>query len=74
MFDGGIRTGQDVLRALALGARTCLIGRAYIFGLGAAGEAGVAKAIDIIRKELDVSMALTGVKRINEIGRHILVQ
>jgi len=74
MFDGGIRTGQDVLRALALGARSCLIGRAYIFGLGAAGEAGVAKAIDIIQKELDVSMALTGVKRINEIGRHILVQ
>jgi len=59
---------------LALGARSCLIGRAYIFGLGAAGEAGVAKAIDIIQKELDVSMALTGVKRINEIGRHILVQ
>lgn len=74
MFDGGIRTGQDVLRALALGARGCLIGRAYIFGLGAGGEAGVAKAIDIIRKELDVSMALTGVKHIHEIGRHILVQ
>ena len=74
MFDGGIRTGQDVLRALALGAKSCFIGRAYIFGLGAGGEAGVAKAIDIIRKELDVSMALTGVKRIHEIGRHILVQ
>jgi L-lactate dehydrogenase (cytochrome) len=74
MFDGGIRTGQDVLRALALGARSCLIGRAYIFGLGAAGEAGVAKAIDIIHKELDVSMALTGVKNIQEIGRHTLVQ
>lgn len=74
MFDGGIRTGQDVLRALALGARGCLIGRAYIFGLGAGGEAGVAKAIDIIRKELDVSMALTGVKHVHEIGRHNLVQ
>ena len=74
LFDGGIRSGQDVLRALALGARGCLIGRAYIFGLGAGGEAGVAKAIDIIRKELEVSMALTGVKRVNEIGRHILVQ
>ena len=74
MFDGGIRTGQDVLRALGLGARSCLIGRAYIFGLGAAGEAGVAKAIDIIRTELDVSMALTGVQSIKEIGRHILVQ
>ena len=73
-FDGGIRSGQDVLRALALGARGCLIGRAYIFGLGAGGEEGVAKAIDIIRTELDVSMALTGIKRVNEIGRHILVQ
>jgi L-lactate dehydrogenase (cytochrome) len=47
MFDGGIRTGQDVLRALALGARSCLIGRAYIFGLGAGGEAGVTRAIEL---------------------------
>jgi L-lactate dehydrogenase (cytochrome) len=74
MFDGGIRTGQDVLRALALGARSCLIGRAYIFGLAAGGETGVAKAIDIIRNELDVSMALTGVKSVQDIGRHILAQ
>jgi L-lactate dehydrogenase (cytochrome) len=74
LFDGGIRSGQDVLRALALGAKGCLIGRAYAFGLGARGEAGVAEAIDIIRKELEVSMALTGIKRINEIGRHILTQ
>jgi L-lactate dehydrogenase (cytochrome) len=74
VFDGGIRSGQDVLRALALGAKSCLIGRAYMFGLGAGGEAGVARAIDIIRKELDVSMALTGVKRVKEVGRHILAQ
>jgi L-lactate dehydrogenase (cytochrome) len=74
MFDGGIRTGQDVLRALALGARSCFLGRAYIFGLGAGGEAGVAKAIDIIRNELDVSMALTGVSSVREIGRHILAE
>jgi L-lactate dehydrogenase (cytochrome) len=72
LFDGGIRSGQDVYRALALGARGCLVGRAYIFGLGAAGEAGVAKAIDIVRRELDFTMALTGVNRVHDIGRHNL--
>jgi L-lactate dehydrogenase (cytochrome) len=72
MFEGGIRSGQDLLRALALGASSCLIGRPYIFGLGAAGEAGVLKAIEIIRNELDVSMALTGTRSIPEIDRRIL--
>ena len=72
LFDGDIRSGQDVLRALALGARGCLIGRAYIFGLGAGGEAGVARAIEIIRNELDVSMALTGARSIGEVNRHVL--
>ena len=72
MFDGGVRSGQDVLRALALGAKSCLIGRSYIYGLGAGGEPGVAKAIEIIRKELDVCMALTGVNGINEIGPSVL--
>jgi len=72
MFDGGIRSGQDVLRALALGARSCMLGRAYIYGLGALGEAGVAKAIDVIRQELDVSMALTGTRRLADIGSHVL--
>jgi L-lactate dehydrogenase (cytochrome) len=69
MFDGGIRSGQDVFRALALGARACLSGRAYIYGLGAGGEAGVARAIEIIKNELDVTMALTGVKNVGEIDR-----
>ena len=69
MFDGGIRSGQDVFRALALGARACLSGRAYVYGLGAGGEAGVARAIEIIRNELDVTMALTGVNSIAEIDR-----
>ncbi|HEY1452187.1 MAG TPA: alpha-hydroxy acid oxidase [Roseiarcus sp.] len=72
MFDGGIRSGQDVMRALALGARSCLIGRAYIYGLGAGGEAGVSTAIEIIRRELDVTMALTGLRSVSEIDRRIV--
>jgi L-lactate dehydrogenase (cytochrome) len=73
LFDGGVRSGQDVMRALALGARACLSGRAYIYGLGAGGQAGVARAIEIIRNELDVSMALTGLNSIKEIDRRAIV-
>jgi len=73
LFDGGIRTGSDMLRALALGARACLIGRAYIYGLGAGGKPGVAKAIDILKKELSVAMALTGTTRVSDIGPQVLV-
>ena len=72
MFDGGIRSGQDVMRAIALGARSCMSGRAYIYGLGAGGEAGVARAIEIIRNELDISMALTGVTSIAAIDRRVI--
>ena len=72
MFDGGIRSGQDVMRALALGAKSCMIGRAYAYGLGAGGQAGVAKAIDIIRNELNVTMGLCGVNSIAEIDDHVL--
>jgi L-lactate dehydrogenase (cytochrome) len=71
MVDGGIRSGQDVLRALALGARSCMIGRSYIYGLGAGGEAGVTKAIEIIGKELDVSMALTGTRNVRDVDRRV---
>ena len=71
-FDGGIRSGQDILRALALGAKACLVGRAYAYGLGAAGQDGVAKAIDVLHRELDVSMALTGCRTIGDIGPQTL--
>src|SRR5499427_4608101 len=72
MFDGGIRSGQDVVRALAYGARACMIGRSYIYGLGAGGEAGVAAAIDILARELDVTMALCGVKSVRDIDRSVI--
>jgi L-lactate dehydrogenase (cytochrome) len=73
LFDGGIRTGADITRALALGARACMIGRAYTWGLGAAGKSGVAQAINILKKELSVTMALTGVNKIAEIGPQVIV-
>lgn len=73
LFDGGVQSGQDILRALALGARGCLIGKAYLYALAAGGEAGVSRALAIIRAELDVSMALTGVRSVADIDRNILV-
>jgi L-lactate dehydrogenase (cytochrome) len=72
MLDSGIRSGQDVMRALALGAKSCMIGRAYVHGLGGGGEAGVAKAIDLIRNELLTTMGLCGVNIIAEIDDHVL--
>jgi len=72
MFDSGVRTGSDIMRALALGARSCIVGRSYIYGLGAGGQAGVAHAIEILRKEFDVTMALCGVKSTAEISREML--
>ncbi|MEA3174368.1 MAG: hypothetical protein QOF42_1779 [Gammaproteobacteria bacterium] len=72
MFDGGIRSGQDIAKALALGARGALIGKSYIFALAAAGEAGVTRAIEILRNELRVTLALTGVSNLAQVGPHIL--
>ena len=72
LFDGGIRNGADIVRAIALGARACLIGRSYVYGLGAGGQAGVAKAIDILEKELSVTMALTGVNKIADIDGRVI--
>ena len=71
-LDSGIRTGQDVLKAVALGAKGTYIGRAYIYGLGAMGEAGVTKALEVIHKELDISMAFCGHRDINGVDRSIL--
>ncbi|MDO8982031.1 alpha-hydroxy acid oxidase [Cypionkella sp.] len=73
-MDSGIRSGQDVLKALALGAKSTFIGRSFIYGLGAMGQAGVTKALEVIQKELDVSMALCGVQKASDISReHVLV-
>ena len=72
LVDGGIQSGQDVLRALALGARGAMIGKAFAWGLGAMGEAGVTQALEIIRKELDVTMALCGLTDVKKASPAIL--
>lgn len=72
-MDGGIRSGQDVLKAVALGARATYVGRAYLYGLGAMGEAGVTRALEIIHKELDLTMAFCGRTDIAAVDRDILV-
>jgi len=72
-MDGGIRSGQDVLKAVALGAKGVYIGRPFVYGLGALGEAGVTKALEIIHKELDTTMALCGKTRIEQVDKSILL-
>jgi L-lactate dehydrogenase (cytochrome) len=74
LFDGGVRSGQDVLKALALGAKGCLIGKAFLYALAARGEAGVTLALDIIRQELGVSLALTGANDVRKVTRDVLVR
>lgn len=73
-LDGGIRSGQDVLKAIALGAKGTYIGRPFLYGLGALGKEGVTLALDIIRKEMDTTMALCGKRRITEVGRDIIAE
>jgi len=73
-LDGGIRSGQDVIKALALGARGVYIGRAFLYGLGAMGEEGVTRVLEIIRKELDITMALCGLTDVQKVDRNILLQ
>lgn len=72
-LDSGIRSGQDVLKALALGAKGTMIGRAFVYGLGAMGEAGVTRALQVIHKELDTTMALCGERNVADLGRHNLL-
>ena len=72
LFDGGIRSGLDVLKAMASGAKACLIGRAWAFALGARGEAGVTHMLGIMRQELRMAMSLTGCTDVREAGRDLL--
>ncbi|WP_305821313.1 alpha-hydroxy acid oxidase [Massilia brevitalea] len=72
-MDGGIRSGQDVIRALALGAKGVYIGRPFLYGLGAMGEAGVARCLEIIRNELDLTMAFCGLRDVTHVDRNILL-
>jgi L-lactate dehydrogenase (cytochrome) len=74
LFDSGVRSGQDVLRAVALGAKGVLIGRAFLYGLGAMGETGVTRCLEIIHKELDITMALCGITDVRSADRSILVR
>tara|TARA_R110002020_G_scaffold358559_1_gene570860 strand:+ start:18131 stop:19297 length:1167 start_codon:yes stop_codon:yes gene_type:complete len=72
-LDSGIRSGQDVLKAMAMGAKGTYIGRAFIYGLGAMGQAGVTRALEVIHKELDTTMALCGETKVTNLGRHNLL-
>lgn len=72
-LDSGIRSGQDVLKALALGAKGTMIGRSYVYGLGAMGEPGVTKALQVIQREMDVTMALLGERSVADVGRQNLI-
>ena len=72
-LDSGIRSGQDILKAMAMGASGTMIGRAFVYGLGAMGQKGVTTALEILRKEMDTTMALCGERNIAGLGRHNLL-
>jgi L-lactate dehydrogenase (cytochrome) len=73
LLDGGVRRGADVVKALALGARACMVGRAWLYGLACAGQAGVERALTILRDEIDLAMALLGRPTIADLDRSALV-
>ena len=72
-MDSGIRSGQDIFKVMAMGAKSTFIGRSYIYGLGAMGKPGVTKALEILKNELDITMGLCGETDITKVGRHNLV-
>lgn len=74
ILDGGVRRGSDVVKALCLGARACMVGRAWLYGLAAAGEAGVDRALQILVAEMEVTLRLLGRTRLEELGRHYLTE
>ena len=72
LMDGGISSGQDILKAIALGAEGVMIGRSFVYGLSAKGKEGVTKSLEILNKELDMTMALCGKRDINDVNRDII--
>jgi len=74
LFDGGVQSGQDVLRALALGARACLVGKSFLYALAAGGESGVTRMLTLLADELRVSMALTGCTDVRRVSREVLIE
>ncbi len=73
LMDGGIRSGQDIVKAIALGARACLVGRAWVYGMAARGESGIDHVLHILRREIEITMALLGASSLNDLNRDCLI-